>query len=591
VAIIRTNRNTIETAAVTEDPTPGQNKIYFWHDGYDFNTLSPLFDQGINHDPSAVGVLGFGRSRATSAAGTIDGFGTASLFLDGDITNVQISQTAINTAFANLDTAPFVSMDPDRQPRSIRHDTLSGNSMLFMNWNSFGVTTPQNHRCGRFNARGLQDISAFRTMGASRYLHPIYFNASTGNMVVVTSSYTSTSPTTYHGSRITNYISQTQTLQEITALTGRSGEFIGVDSGGNALFFLNSVTNDHDHIITRYLDAGNTATVLATINAVPPAAGTSAGGNRATTFGQQIPKYSSKTFPDPANTNNRAWYTPYLDITGKYHPHFFQWNTTTDTFTRNTDITVDWTQGIAQEDIWTHDTFSTSSLSNFGLQRVWYNETWTVDNQRYLIFMQLHGATGIFDNSPKMRTFVTFSINQSNPKELTYHSSITIPSTAKNIIWLNDAKSLLGVIGHTQFYTYSFNPSTGWILTGTVPYQFMAVGRDSLNRIWAVAPGQNTWGEIHLITVNVPVSITVTAPQDVYNFTGNVINSNLTVNAYDTTGLRIEVPIKLVIDGGSMTFTGANLTSTVTTSTTEDTLVPIIITGGGLSNVIASVVL
>jgi hypothetical protein len=593
VAIIRTNRNRTETAAVVEDPTPGQNKIYFWQDGYDFNTLSPLFDQGLNHNVAGTDVSGFGRTRITNGAGAVDGYAAGVLFLDGDVTNVQANIVAVNSATANLDTAPFVSMDPTRQPRTVRHDTLNNNSMLYMNWNAIGQVTPRNISVARFNSRSLQDAPYRLTDNLGWCWHPVYFNQSTGNMVMVVSSYTTTHPSTYYGARIQSYISQVQAFTGVTAVTNRTGEFLGVDEAGRALFFLNSTLNDYDHLITRYIDVDNTATVLSTINSIPAAAGTSAGGNRGTAFGNQLPKYSSKTFPDPANVTNKAWYTPYFDVNGKYHPHFFQWDTVNDTFVRNTDITVNWPQGTIQEDFWTADTFSASSnsTSGFGLQRVWYNETWTVDSQRYLIFMQLHGATSIFDNTPKMRTFLTFSVNPSNPKILTYHSSVTIPSTAKNIIWLNDSKTLLGVIAHTQFYTYSFNPTNGWVLTGTIPFQFIGVGRDSLNRIWAASPGLNTWGEIHLITVNVPISITVTAPQNLFNYTGTVINSNLTVNAYDTTGSRIAASIKLVIDGGSMAFAGANLTTTVTTSTTQDTLVPIVITGGGLSNIIASVVL
>lgn len=587
MAIIRTNKNTIDTAAVTEDPTPGQSKIYFWHDGYDFNTLSPLFDQGINHDTAGTTVTGHGRTRSIA-----DPMNTAYLFLPNDVTTVSTQTAAVNTIGANLDATPFISMDPDRQPRNIRHDSLGGNSILYMNWVGQSNASGRNISNARFNARSLQDLPFRRTDSGINY-YPIYLNASTGNMVLATAVQTTNSPSTFYGARISTYFSQTHTFGNVTAINQRTGEFLGVDASGRAIFFLNSSTLDYDHLLVRYTDADNTATVLATINAIPAAAGTSAGGNRGTTFGNNFPKHSSKTFPDPANSANRAWYTPYQDVNGRYHPHYFQWNRSTDTFTRSTDITVNWGVGRVQDDVWTHDTFSSTSnnTSNTGYQKILFNDTFVVNNTRYLTLMQLHGATGVFDAQPRMRTFVTFAIDPANPKILNYHSNVIIPSTPKNIIWLNAAKTLLGVIANTQFYTYSFNPTSGWVLTATLPYQFMGVGRDSTNRIWAVAPGQNGWGEIHLITVNVPVSITVTAPQVSYNYTGAVINTNLTVNAYDTTGSRIATSVKLVIDGGSMAFAGANLTTTVSTSASADTLVPVAITGGGLSNVIASVVL
>lgn len=593
MAIIRTNKNTTDTAAVVEDPTPGQNKLYFWHDGYDFNTLSPLFDQGINNSIGGIAIEGLGRTRIFGDTNFNSGY----LFLPNDVTAVQALASTINTVGANLDPAPFISLDPTRQPRNIRHDSFGGNSILYMNWVNTSIGSGQTISAARFNPRSLQDLPFRRTFlsGGGYQSYPIYLNTSTGNMVLATATNTTNSPSTVYGTRITTYFSQTHTFSQVTGVSQRTGEFLGVDNGGRAIFFLNSSTLDYDHLLVRYLDVDNTATVLATINAAPPAGGTSAGGNRGTNFGSNFPKHSSKTFPDPADATNlnRAWYTPFQDVNGRYHPLYFQWNTTTDTFTRSTDITVNWGAGRTQDDVWTHDTFSASSnnAGNWGYQKILFNDTFVANGIRYITLIQLHGCTGIFDSQPRMRTFVTFAIDIANPKILNYHSHVVIPSTPKNIIWLNDAKTLLGVIANTQFYTYSFNPTTGWVLTATLPFQFMSVGRDSSNRIWAVAPGQNTWGEIHLITVNVPVSITVTAPQLSYNFTGAVINANLTVNAYNTTGTRIATAVKLVIDGGSMAFAGANLTTTVTTSASADTLVPVSITGGGLSNIIASVVI
>lgn len=592
MAIIRTNKNTTDTAAVVEDPTPGQNKLYFWHDGYDFNTLSPLFDQGINNSISGITVEGLGRTRIFSDTSFNSGY----LFLPNDVTCVSALVSSVNTVQANIDPAPFISLDPDRQPRNIRYDSFGGNSILYMNWVNTSVGSGQTISTARFNPRSLQDLPFRRTHLTTGYQsYPIYLNTSTGNMVLATATFTTNSPSTVYGARITTYFSQTHAFSNVTAVSQRTGEFLGVDNGGRAIFFLNSSTLDYDHLFVRYLDVDNTATVLATINQSPAAGGTSAGGNRGTNFGNNFPKHSSKTFPDPSDANNinRAWYTPYQDVNGKYHPHFFQWDRSTDTFTRSTDITVNWGVGRTQDDVWTHDTFSATSnnTSNYGYQKILFNDTFVANGIRYITLMQLHGATGLFDSQPKMRTFVTFAIDVADPKVLNYHSHIVIPSTPKNIIWLNNSKTLLGVIANTQFYTYSFNPTSGWVLTATLPYQFMGVGRDSSNRIWAVAPGQNTWGEIHLITVNVPVSITVSAPQLSYNFTGAVINADLTVNAYDTTGSRIATAVKLVIDGGSMAFAGANLTTTVTTSASADTLVPVSITGGGLSNIIASVVI
>jgi hypothetical protein len=376
-----------------------------------------------------------------------------------------------------------------------------------------------------------------------------------------------------------------------TRTNGYITQFIGVGQNSHALIFWNANANDYTQIIYRYNDTTNTSTTLHTFNTIPAAGGTSAGGNRSTNFGNTQNKMASMTFTTAAEPTIKKFYVPYLDVNGFYHPIYFTWNTANDTFTRTTDITVNWGSGNNQSTYWVQDTVGGDVGSRgYGHQRAWYNETFTFGGVRYLTFMQLHGAGGIWDLQPKMRTFVTFSIDESTPTTLNFHSSVEIPFTPKNIVWLNDNHTIMGVFTHTAFYVYSFGAG-GWTLIGTWNLQFNSVGRDSLGRIWAHESGQYAWGALHLITLNVPVTISITAPQTTYNFTGTTISTNFTVNTYNQAGQRIVSTVKLVIDGGSMLFSGNNLTTTVTTSSSADTTVPVSITAGGISNIIASVVL
>ena len=201
--------------------------------------------------------------------------------------------------------------------------------------------------------------------------------------------------------------------------------------------------------------------------------------------------------------------------------------------------------------------------------------------------MQLHGGGGIYDNLATYRTFPTYRISATDPKQMTFVSKIEVPATPKNIVWLSDDKTIIGIITHSALYIYTFSAASGWAQTGNFPFQFWAVGRDNLGRVWAVDPGPG-WGRLHLITLNVPVNIVVTTDANAYYYSGSSSSANLTVNAYSYTGARIATAVKLVIDGGSMTFAGSNLTKTVTTSATGDTVVPVTITGGGVANIIAS---
>jgi hypothetical protein len=204
--------------------------------------------------------------------------------------------------------------------------------------------------------------------------------------------------------------------------------------------------------------------------------------------------------------------------------------------------------------------------------------------------MQLHGAGGLFDSSPTLRTFPTYSIDTSTYKTLTYTGKIEVPATPKNIVWLSDDRTILGIFCHANFYVYTFTTGAGWTQTGNFPFQFNAVGRDNMGRIWAQDTGLG-WGRIHMLTLNVPISIVVTSDAASYNYAGTTVTANVTVNAYNYTGSRIATSVKLVIDGGAMTFAGSNLTKTVTTSASADTIVPVTITGGGVANIIASAAL
>jgi hypothetical protein len=316
--------------------------------------------------------------------------------------------------------------------------------------------------------------------------------------------------------------------------------------------------------------------------------GTQGGGHRGANFGNFAPKYASKTFVDPTTSTTRGFFVPFFDTQGNYNPLYYQWDTLNDTFVQNYDTSVIYSTGTSQATYWSTDiTSATAVNAQHGMQRFWYNETFVSGGIRYLMLMQLHGAGGIYDALPQQRTFVTYACDPTTPEKLTFFSKIEVPATPKNIVWLSDDKTIIGIITHSALYIYTFSSANGWVQTGNFPFQFNAVGRDNLGRVWAQDTGIG-YGRIHLITLNVPVNIVVTSDQSNYYYAGTVATANLTVNAYSYTGERIATPVKLVIDGGSMTFAGSNLTLTITTSASADTLVPVTITGGGVANIIAS---
>ena len=146
------------------------------------------------------------------------------------------------------------------------------------------------------------------------------------------------------------------------------------------------------------------------------------------------------------------------------------------------------------------------------------------------------------------------------------------------------------MFGVDAFYIYNWDNTNGWTLTTTLAEKAFAVGRDSTDRIWMVAGGNDSgYADIHVITPTVPVRITITPAQSSYNHTGSDINSTVDVSAYNIAGERIATNVELSIDGSTMTFSGGATTATVTTSTSAETSVNIVVTGAGLSDIVANV--
>jgi hypothetical protein len=324
-------------------------------------------------------------------------------------------------------------------------------------------------------------------------------------------------------------------------------------------------------------------------------------GDRTTTYGTYIPRYASKTFTDTVTTtvtNAVGFYAPLIDVTGKFHPMYFNWDQTRDYVARYTDIGVYYSTGTFST-YWAHDTASSAGLNvTHALQRVWYNETFLGnDGRRYLTFMQLHGAGGLFDTNDKQRTFVTYQISTSSYRSLTYHSSVAIPSTPKNICWLNDGRTLLAVVGAAATYIYNFNTSTGWVNTVTFPYSFTAIGRDNLGRVWATdtgAPAQ--WGRLHLLS-NVPASVAVVSSASSYTYAGTAIPTTFSVDAYDLTGSRMTATVNLSVVGNSLKFTTSTSSTnylsslTVVTNTSTSTIAYGSVISNGYSNITTTFVI
>ena len=366
------------------------------------------------------------------------------------------------------------------------------------------------------------------------------------------------------------------------------------DVNGEPVFMYNYRHNDHQQSFVYYDVSANTTTSLGVFNGAPTASGTSYGGTRGTTTIGDLVKYASRVFPDftsGADAADKGFYVPYFDTNYDYHPFYYQWDKSTDTFTRNTDITI--TGNTSSNYI---SSVNGAAGDNTSHRTVIRNDTHVSGGTRYLTLYVLCGQYQLHDATATARTWVTYSCGASDPKALTHHSTVTIPTTPKNMVYLNDAKTIIGVIASDAFYVYVWDDTNGWELTQTLAERFSAVGRDKTGRIWAV--GQGTTGayfDIHVLSLDVPTKVTVTPASSSYNYTGTTINTSVGVSAYNISNERLATTVKLTIDGTSMQFdsdgngNAGSDSATITTLTNADVTKNVNIVSAGLSDIIANI--
>jgi hypothetical protein len=594
MAIIRTSKYSSGAPALTEDPTIGANKLYFQNDAFDATNLNCLFDTTIIWSTDG-GYSTFGTSSPSySYTGGV-------LQLKGEVTYVrQITYNTTDVYNNNLDYAPFASMDPARPIIQTRSDANSTGSQT-QTFMSFVYEPNSTYTKTSYFVRKLggNDWSAtvpaqYANVSTDWIIYPLYINPNTNNMICYTAYHRDYHPGIGFSS-FTGAFSSTATWQAVGYAQGNTtNQFVGVSADGFAIFMTNIVNNDYTQTFYKYNDTTNTTTTLATFNSAPSAGGNSAGGARSSpTGGVWCPKFASRTFNNP-NTGLTSFYMPYMDSNGIYHPFLFGWDKTSNTFTRESAITVNYAGSYAQGTYWTADASTASAVTvPYGMQHVYYNESFVLTGTRYLTFMQLHGAGGVYDSDPKKRTFITYTVNGSNYANLTYHSSFAVPLTPKNIVWLNDARTLMGVFTQTYFYVYAFNGSTGWTLTASFNFGFISAGRDSLGRIWAVDYGPRGGGRVHLLSGPLPSTVVATPAYATYTYAGTNINTTFSVSAYNISGARVAADVVLTATGSGLRFVNGSsqqvTTLTVTTSTSGAVSVNAVIVGAGPITVTTSI--
>lgn len=193
---------------------------------------------------------------------------------------------------------------------------------------------------------------------------------------------------------------------------------------------------------------------------------------------------------------------------------------------------------------------------------------------------------------------------------LTYHSHFQLNALDAIVTGSNQNELKVITPTHLNFYELQVaNNIASWVNTSTTQGIFSAYTKDSLGRHWATSQAIQSYDnateeqsflsdrlkiinpqiKLHLIDETIPHRTSIVFQTTTQTYAGNDLSNNLLVNAYDANSNRIAVDVKLTIEGSNMTFdSNSGTTLTVTTSTIQDTVVPVTITGAGYINVSAS---
>lgn len=338
---------------------------------------------------------------------------------------------------------------------------------------------------------------------------------------------------------------------------------------------------------TRDGDGYPTQTVLHDVlgGDVVAAAGTHQGGNNMNGVG--IWHTYSKTFDDPRAAGKKCFYKAWFDSYGDFHPLLTTWTLADDTFVTETDISITGDKSTVHASLVAHttDTGQTHQCSPILCEQLYSNST------RYVGYFPLDGKQK-YSSEDGFKTFIMYEVDAANPKALTYHSKLVLSEPARNLIWLNDDRTLMGLFFKTTFKMYAWNDVSGWVETTVIGDAVHAIGRDSLDRIWYTTKTNAmsaNYADINLLSPTLPVTVDITPELSSYAYGGSDITSYINVSALNASGARIATNVRLVIEGSSMTFTDGSTTKTVTTLTTGDLQVGTVVTGAGYTNVTASI--
>lgn len=587
--------------AIFEDPRPGNNGFYIYGDRHDKTSLTPQFNSSLN-----FGTTGNWGYTQYSAVASNNYYHEHHLFTNKMNVHVHpFYSSSQNYSYTNVDDTAWRYMDPTEfngNGAMVASDDNGENSSLAILgkdgsytdvtfWNYLPADNVYLHETTPYYAgNSLQyyfHTMIFKNYAKNGYIYGLTQYHSTNSYFrpqYYTVAYGTGHPSNYSSEYATS-ISGMTTYWGVQVL-GRSqvdGEMMYVGAYSNTGPGSNQIkvqkgTRDGDGYPTWTTMHDTTSTTIT-------AAGTHQGGNNLNGIG--IWHTYSSIFDDPRAAGKKCFYKAWFDQYGDFHPLLTTWTQADDTFVTETDISITGDKSTVHANL--VGITPESKSNSVGTPIVC--EQWYSNSTQYVTYFPLdHKQTHTSDDG--FKNIVVYEVDGANPKNLTYHSTLTLPTTARNMIWLNDEKTLLGLFFQNNFKMYVWNDISGWTDSATIADTVHAMGRDSLDRIWYTTTTTSTtatYADVHLLSPTLPVSVNITPELSSYAYGGSDIASYIDVSALNASGSRIATNVRLVIEGSSMTFTDGSTVKTVTTLTTGDLQVGTVVKGAGYTNITASI--
>ena len=581
---------------IMEDPRPGVDGMYFWGQKVNKQTLAPEFDNVLSGNPVGTSFGIFQDQIGMGNTSSEDKHRRSRMMLSKNTVNVSDPQgTNGYSYYENVDPNSAFFIDENNMKGTYIYYITSGGVKSVVMFSQYYGDIMHSHRWGALQDTqslmdGLQNTPSTE-LGSDdcRGMYPV--GVENGRLVGIgmyhTSGYQYWYPSWNWFSMGAAWPGSYGGVTWNSSNAGNNYNWFHIGTGADGKHrWMRTDKSNLGHVSiwkTVWTSTTPTLTHVLNENSNPSTGGTHYGGNF--NNGTQGIIWPSKFYTDPRDSNKKVWYQPYFDTNSQFHPQLITWDTSSDTFARETDISCN---VLSQ----THVDFSgLNSLTGYYQYMAIYNETFVSGGNRYLSLMSLASYTITAAGSPQK--IITYGIDASNPKTLTYHSTLDVGETILNCVWLNDSRTMMGLLLLNSAKIYSWNNTSGWGLTTTIGEFCYGMGRDSLDRILYVTKSSrfgsyNT--DLHVLSPTLPVTITVTPELDKYSYAGSTINSYLNISALNASGNRIAATVKVAIEGASMKFSDDTVVKEITTSSSGETQQNIKVTGAGFINITASVV-